>query len=85
MNTRIQLTPTGRARADMLHGVAHLAPCLGRGQDDRPNDNHSEAIERFYPAPRPSVLMTPVAPAAAPGLAPAPAVIRTAVSVSKDM
>ncbi|KAJ7801135.1 hypothetical protein B0H14DRAFT_3490007 [Mycena olivaceomarginata] len=75
----LNLTPTGRARADMLHGVAHPAPCLGaraegrRVRDDRPNDNHGEAVERFYPAPRPSVLVTPVAPAAAPGLAPAPA------------
>ncbi|KAJ7797562.1 hypothetical protein B0H14DRAFT_3493626 [Mycena olivaceomarginata] len=51
----------------------------GRGRRDvasattAQTDNHGEAVERFYPAPRPSVLVTPIAPAAAPGLAPAPA------------
>jgi hypothetical protein len=88
MNTRVQLTPTGRARADVLYAAAHSGPCLVaqveglRVRDDRPNDitatppprrdYNGEDVERFHPAPHPSVLMTPIAPAAAPAVAPAP-------------
>jgi hypothetical protein len=90
MNTRVQLMPMGRARADVLYAAAHSGPCLVaqaeglRVHDDRPNDitatppppprrdYNGEDVERFHPAPRPSVLVTPIAPAAAPAVAPAP-------------
>ncbi|KAJ7353488.1 hypothetical protein DFH08DRAFT_987948 [Mycena albidolilacea] len=88
MNTWVQLTPTGQARADVLYAAAHSGACLVaqaeglRVRDDRLNDitatppprrdYNGEDVERFHPAPRPSVLVTPVAPAAAPAVAPTP-------------
>jgi hypothetical protein len=54
-----------RVRDDRLNDIAATPP---------PHRNYNgKNIERFHPAPRPSVLVTPVAPAAAPALAPAPA------------